>query len=46
MANEYFVNRADLVSVANAIRAKGKTSGGLVFPSGFTAAITNMKTGA
>lgn len=45
MANEYAVNRADLTSVANAIRTKGETSAQLVFPSGFVAAIEGIKGG-
>lgn len=45
MANEYAVNKADLTSVANAIRTKGETSAQLAFPSGFVAAIENMTTG-
>lgn len=45
MANEYLINRADLVSVADAIRAKGETTEQLVFPGGFVAAIEGMETG-
>lgn len=45
MANEYLINRADLVSVADAIRAKGETTEQLVFPGGFVAAIAGMETG-
>ena len=45
MANEYAVNRADLVSVADAIRSKGETTGQLVFPSGFVTAIHDISTG-
>lgn len=45
MANEYFVNSADLSCVADAIRAKGETSDELVFPSGFVAAIQDIKGG-
>ena len=37
---------ADLTSVASAIRAKGKTSAQLVFPSGFVSAVQAIKTGA
>lgn len=46
MANEYAVNQADLVSVADAIRAKGETTGQLVFPGGFVTAIQSISTGA
>lgn len=47
MANEYAVNRADLVSVANAIRSKGETTKKLVFPGGFVTAVNSLgKTGA
>lgn len=46
MANEYAVNKADLTSVANAIRTKGETSEQLVFPSGFVTAIQGIKGGA
>lgn len=42
MANEYFVNSADLTAVADAIRAKGETTESLVFPSGFVTAIENI----
>lgn len=45
MANEYFVNSADLTSVANAIRTKGETSEQLVFPSDFVTAIQAIKGG-
>lgn len=45
MANEYLINRADLVSVADAIRTKGETTEQLVFPDGFVAAIAGMETG-
>lgn len=45
MANEYAVNRADLVRVADAIREKGKTSDQLVFPSGFVSAVDGIKAG-
>lgn len=45
MANEYAVNKADLTSVANAIRTKGETSAQLAFPSGFVSAIEGIKTG-
>lgn len=45
MANEYAVNRADLVSVADAIRSKGETTGQLVFPGGFVTAIHDISTG-
>lgn len=45
MSNEYAVNRADLVSVADAIRSKGETTGQLVFPNGFVTAIHDISTG-
>lgn len=45
MANEYFVNSADLTSVAYAIRSKGETTGQLVFPGGFVTAIHDISTG-
>lgn len=43
--SEYLVNSGDLVSVADAIRAKGETTETLVFPGGFVAAIETMETG-
>lgn len=46
MANEYAVNKADLTSVANAIRERGGTSAQLAFPSGFVTAIQGIKGGA
>ena len=45
MANEYLINRADLVSVADAIRSKGETTEQLVFPGGFVTAINDIRTG-
>lgn len=45
MANEYAVNKADLVSVADAIRAKGGTSEALTFPGGFVDAVNAIQTG-
>lgn len=36
---------ADLSGVANAIRAKAETSGGLVFPEGFISAVNGIKKG-
>lgn len=45
MANEYYVNQSDLVSVANAIRVKGGTSEALVFPDGFVGAVQAIQTG-
>ena len=42
MANEYTVNQADLVAVANAIRERSGASGSLVFPSGFAEAIASI----
>lgn len=44
MAN-YIVTDTELTSIANAIRAKGGTSGSLVFPSGFVSAIENISGG-
>lgn len=43
MAN-YIVSDVDLTLVADAIRAKGNTSDPLVFPGGFSDAITNIST--
>lgn len=37
---------ADLLSVANAIRSKGGTSGNLAFPTGFVNAIAAIETGS
>lgn len=45
MANEYAVNLADLTAVADAIRAKGGTSGALSFPGGFVDAVRAIETG-
>lgn len=49
MANYKFVNAdqldADLQSVANVIKEKGKTTGKLSFPDGFTSAINSISTG-
>ena len=45
MANEYSVNQADLVSVANAIRTKGGTSEALAFPDGFVSAVQAIQAG-
>lgn len=42
MANEYTVNQADLVAVANAIRERSGVSDSLVFPNGFAEAIANI----
>ena len=44
MSVEYLVTDTDLISVANAIRAKGGTSERLSFPSGFNAAISAIET--
>ncbi|MBQ5978055.1 MAG: hypothetical protein IJL51_07980 [Oscillospiraceae bacterium] len=41
---DYVVSDASLASVANAIRSKGGTSEGLVFPAGFVSAIDALKT--
>lgn len=45
MANEYAVNSADLLAVAEAIRTKGGTTDSMAFPDGFVAAISSLKTG-
>lgn len=45
MANEYFVNSADLTSVADAIRTKGETTKQIVFPDGFVTAIMAIQSG-
>ena len=42
---DYLVSDTDLTSVANAIRAKGGTSGQLSFPAGFNTAIANIPSG-
>ena len=42
MANEYSVNHADLLAVANAIRAKSGKTDALAFPSKFVSAIANI----
>lgn len=44
MANEYFVNAADLKAVADAIRTKGETTESLAFPDGFVSAIEQLST--
>lgn len=41
---DYVVSDTSLASVANAIRSKGGTSEGLVFPAGFVSAIDALKT--
>ena len=47
MANEYLINRDDLVIVADAIRSKGETTEQLVFPGGFVTAVNSLgKSGA
>lgn len=43
MANEYAVNQADLVAVANAIREKAKSNDSFMFPQGFVDTITGLK---
>lgn len=43
---EYLTTDADLIKVANAIRAKGGTTAKLSFPDGFALAISNISTGA
>lgn len=45
MANEYSVNQADLIAVADAIRTKGKTTDAMMFPEGFVAAVEGIKGG-
>lgn len=45
MADVYKVTHSDMVSVADAIRSKGGTTGQLVFPSGFVTAIHDISTG-
>ena len=45
MATEYLTNDIELTSVADAIRAKGGTSGTLVYPNGFVSAINAITTG-
>lgn len=42
---EYLTRKSELTSVANAIRAKGKTSAQLVYPDGFVTAIQAIRTG-
>lgn len=46
MANEYAVNQADLVAVADAIRNKGGTSAPLAFPGGFVDAVGAIQAGS
>lgn len=43
--SDYIATRADLTSVANAIRTKGGTSAQLAFPAGFVQAIDAIQTG-
>ena len=43
--SNYIVTDSELTSVANAIRTKGGTNGSLVFPGGFTSAITAISGG-
>lgn len=45
MANEYLINSADMITVADAIRAKGGTSEALVFPDGFVSAVQAIQAG-
>ena len=45
MANKYAVDQADLIGVADAIRAKGETAEALAFPDGFVSAIGAIQTG-
>ena len=42
---EYLTRKSELTSIANAIRAKGKTSAQLVYPDGFVTAIQAIQTG-
>lgn len=42
---EYLTDTADLTSVADAIRAKGGTTGQMVYPDGFVSAINAITTG-
>ena len=41
----YVTNDTDLTSVADAIRDKAGTTGGLVFPNGFVSAVNNLPAG-
>ena len=41
----YMTNDEELTSVANAIRAKGGTSGALEYPTGFVSAVQSIPTG-
>lgn len=43
MANEYAVNAADLLEVAEAIREKGETEDTIIFPTGFVETIKAIK---
>lgn len=45
MSDVYIVEREDLVSVADTIRAKGETQAELNFPNGFKSAINAISTG-
>lgn len=42
LIDRYYIDKSDLVSVADAIRAKGGTSEPLTFPDGFIEAINNL----
>lgn len=44
--SDYIVDSADLTGIANAIRAKGGTSGQLTFPAGFVSAVESIPTGS
>lgn len=46
MAEQYIVNKADLVSVADAIRTKGATEDKLAFPNGFVKAVSDISAGS
>lgn len=45
MADEYLVNSADMVAVAEAIRNKGGTTDALTFPGGFVSAVAAIQAG-
>ena len=43
--SQFIVENTELISIADAIRAKGGTSAGLTFPAGFVSAIENIPAG-
>lgn len=45
MAEQYLVNRADMVSVADAIRGKAGVEDELTFPAGFVGAVEGIQAG-